>query len=93
MVIGTAEITIFISESLSLKEKRSILHSLLKRLQNKFNAAVAEVDNQDMWQKATIGVAVIGGTSAHADSQLQHIINMVESDPRIRVIEVATELF
>jgi uncharacterized protein YlxP (DUF503 family) len=38
-------------------------------LQNKFNTAVAEVNNQDMWQKATIGVTVIGGTSAHVDSQ------------------------
>lgn len=92
MFIGTAKISIYLGETHSLKEKRSILQSLLKRLQNKFNAAVAEVADQDLWQKATIGIAVIGGSASHADSQLQAIINMVESDPLVRVGEVETEL-
>lgn len=93
MIIGTAQISVFLGETHSLKEKRSIVQSLIKRLQNKFNAAIAEVSDQELWQKATLGVAVIGGSASHADSQLQAIINLVESDPRVRIGEVETELF
>lgn len=93
MVIGTAQISIYLGEAHSLKEKRTIVQSLVKRLQNKFNAAIAEVADQELWQKATIGAAVIGGSVSHADSQLQAIVNFVESDPRVRIGEVETELY
>lgn len=92
MIIGTAQISVFLGEVHSLKEKRSIVQSLIKRLQNKFNAAIAEVADQELWQKATIGVAVIGGSASHADSQLQAIINFIEFDPRVKTGKVETEL-
>ncbi len=92
VIIGIAELTIFLPEQHSLKEKRSIIQSLLKRMGNKYNASVAEIGEQDKWQKSIIGVAVIGGTTAHAHSQLQSIIRFVEGEPRLELVEVVTEV-
>lgn len=93
MIIGTAAITIYLPESHSLKEKRSVLQSVIKKIRNKFNAAVAEIENQDKWQKCTIGIAIIGGNTAHADSQLQSIINYVEAEPRFLTGAIEVEIF
>lgn len=61
-------------------------------MRSKFNVAVAEIADQDLWQKITLGIAVIGGNSAHAGSQLQAIIDWLEAEPRLRVGEVETEI-
>lgn len=92
MTIGVATMILHLPEARSLKEKRSILQSLIRKMQNKFNAAVSEVEDQNLWQRATLGVAVIGGDSAHASSQLQAIIRFVESEPSVVMADVRTEI-
>lgn len=92
MIIGTATITLHLPYAHSLKEKRSVLQGVIRKVQNKFNAAVAEVEDQDLWQKATIGVAVIGGDSSHASSQIQAIIRFVEAEPSVVMADVRTEI-
>ena len=57
MVVGTLTITLQVPHSTSLKEKRQVVRSLTARLRQAFNAAVAEVGDQDLWQSAVIGVA------------------------------------
>ncbi|EPZ55402.1 hypothetical protein H477_3404 [[Clostridium] sordellii ATCC 9714] len=54
----------------SLKEKRMILKSIVKKLQNKFNISVSEVDNQDIHQSIVIGIAGICLDSRQADSTI-----------------------
>ena len=68
MVIGTCRITLRLAENHSLKGKRSVVKPLMERLHNKFNVAVAEVDDNDRWQMATIGVACVSNTQAHANA-------------------------
>jgi uncharacterized protein YlxP (DUF503 family) len=92
LIIGTALVTVYLPETGSLKDKRSILQSLIKRMRSKFNAAVAEVAEQDKWQKGVIGIAVISGKTIHAESQLQAIINFMEAETRVFVGEVEIEL-
>ncbi|NLJ85614.1 MAG: DUF503 domain-containing protein [Firmicutes bacterium] len=92
MVIGIAKITLHIFDCQSLKEKRRVVNSLLHRLRNRFNAAIAEIDDQDLWQKSTIGAAVIGGSTAHASSQLQSIVDFVESQPLANITAIETEI-
>lgn len=92
MVIGILQMELHIYDCQSLKDKRSIINSLIRRLRNKFNAAIAEVDHQDLWQKGTIGAVVIGGSTAHAHSQLQSILDFVEGQPVVMVTAVETEL-
>ena len=91
MVIGVATIELYLSDCQSLKDKRSITKSLIQRLRNKFNAAIAEVDDYKYWQKSTIGIAVIGGSTAHADSQLQSIVAFIEQQPMVLITNIETE--
>ena len=68
-----------------------MMKSLTQRLRNKFNAAIAEIDHQDLWQTSTIGVAVIGGSTAHASSQLQSILAFIERQPMVLITTIETE--
>lgn len=92
MRIGSAVLEIHIIGAQSLKQKRMILLSVIKRAQNKFNAAIAEVGSQDLWQRAEVGIAVVSTSTKHADGQLQVIVNFFEQDPRLEVITVETEV-
>ena len=78
MFVCVARLTLQIPESGSLKAKRQVLRRVTERVKARFNAAVAEVDDQDLWQKATIGLAVIGNERAHVDEQMEKIIHFVE---------------
>ena len=92
MIIGVLNLELGIYHAQSLKDKRSIMKSLIRRLQNKFNAAIAEVDHHDFWKKSTLGAAVIGGSTAHADSQLQSIVVFIEQQPMVLVTNIETEI-
>ena len=59
IIVGLCTVELFIPESQSLKDKRQVLLSLKDRLRDKFNLSVAEVDGQDLWQKAVLGLACV----------------------------------
>ena len=64
--------------SRTLKEKRTIVKSVVERLRNRFNASVAELDDLDSAGVATIGAAVLSNDARHADEQAQAIVAAVE---------------
>jgi uncharacterized protein YlxP (DUF503 family) len=68
MIIGACRIRLHLPESHSLKEKRKVVRSLVERLRSRFNLSVAEVDEQDRWQIAVLGLASasLDGAAAHA---------------------------
>jgi uncharacterized protein len=80
VVIAMAYLLIEIPESHSLKEKRSIVRPIIKRIQTRFNVSVAEIDNLDSWQVAGIGIACVSNSQRHADEMLQKIISFVEGN-------------
>jgi uncharacterized protein len=53
----------------SLKDKRMVLRRVKDRLQ-KFNVAVAEIEHQDLWQRATLGIVAISTTAEHVEQSL-----------------------
>jgi uncharacterized protein len=61
-----------------LKEKRQVIRSLMERLRRQFNVAVAEVEEQDAWQTAVIGLAVVSNEAGHAVRQLDRIVEAIE---------------
>jgi uncharacterized protein YlxP (DUF503 family) len=61
-----------------LKEKRQVIRSLMERLRRQFNVAVAEVEEQDAWQTAVIGLAVVSNEAGHAARQLDRIVEAIE---------------
>jgi hypothetical protein len=78
MFVGIVRIELHIPAATSLKEKRSVVRSLKDRIRQRVRAAVAEVDHQDLWQRAALGVAVVSGESRQVDEQLQAIRNLVQ---------------
>jgi uncharacterized protein len=80
VVVGTLTVTLQVPDSSSLKEKRQVLRSLTARVRQTFNAAVAEVGDQDLWQSAVIGIVCVSSDSRHADEMCQKILNFVEAN-------------
>lgn len=78
MLVGAVEIRLHLPQARSLKDKRRIVQSIKARLANEFQAAVAEVDDLDLWQSAVIGVAVVSNDGRHANERLSKIVDFVE---------------
>ena len=76
----------------SLKEKRTIVKSLIAKLQNKFHVSAAEIDEQDTHQIAVIGVAAIVPYNAAADSLMEKISLFVEENTEAEIIDEEWEI-
>lgn len=93
MIVGVCEITLHLPDCHTLKEKRQIIKSVLARVRNKFEVAIAEVDDQDLWQIAKIGVSCVSNSSQHAEETLAHVQRYIEETrPDIMVSESTFEL-
>ncbi|MEY4526523.1 MAG: hypothetical protein RL768_242 [Nitrospirota bacterium] len=92
MVVGVCTVELWIPESQSLKDKRQVLHSLKDRLRGKFNLSVAEVDGQDLWQKAVLGMACVANDGSHVEQVLEQALNVMKSMPAVEVVRVHREL-
>ena len=77
MIVGLLSVELFIPHAQSLKDKRMVLRSIKDRLK-KFNVAVAEVEHQDMWQRAGLGVVAISTTTEHVDRELAAVADEIE---------------
>jgi uncharacterized protein YlxP (DUF503 family) len=87
-------VTLHISASQSLKDKRQIVRSLLQRLRNEFNVSAAEVDTQDKRQLATLGLAYVSGDATHAEEVLDNALRYIEQTrPDVEVSAVSTDVF
>jgi uncharacterized protein YlxP (DUF503 family) len=62
-----------------LKDKRQVVRSVAQRIRNRFEVSVAEVADNDAWQRATLGVAVVANDARHCDEVLREIVGYVES--------------
>ena len=92
MIIVAAMITLIIPENDSLKGKRRVIKSLMERVRHKFEAAVAEVGDNDLWQKARIGVALVGNDSHLLETRLQQIMKFMENQHLAEIIDSQVEL-
>jgi uncharacterized protein len=78
MAVGLLTLEIHIPDSRSLKDKRQVLRSLKDRLRGRFNVAVAELDHQDSWQRAQVGIVSISNDAAHLEQSLRTVLNEAE---------------
>ena len=96
MNIGVGKVSLRIPENMDLKGKRQVLKSITGRIRHKFDVAVAEVDDNDMWQVATIGICCISNNKRHSNEVLSKAVHFIESsrfdveilDYSIEMIEV-----
>ena len=72
-VIGVLTLELRLENSHSLKDKRHVVQSLKDRLRGKFNVAVAEIDYQDLWQRAAVAAVTVSSDHAHAARVLESV--------------------
>jgi len=92
MVLGVCEIELLVSGSQSLKDKRQVLRHLKEKVKHKFNVSMAEVDYQDLWQRAMLGLACVGNDREFVREVLTKAVQVVESDVGVEVINRRLEI-
>src|SRR5208283_3773035 len=92
MVVGISRIEIFLPENHSLKEKRHAMRRIVERTKGRFNISIMEIDQTNLWQKATIGFAVIGVKQDHVNSTIENVSRYIESMYIGKVIGSKTEI-
>ena len=80
MFVGVLQVDVEIPEAQSLKDKRRVVKSVLDRMRRQFEVAAAEVSDQDVWNRAGLGIAVVSNARRHAESRLQKVLNALEDE-------------
>ncbi len=78
MVIGLLTLDLHFPGARSLKDKRQALRSLEQRVRNRHNVSLAEVEHQDLWQRAGLGIVAIATSQAHVEQQLSAVVDEIE---------------
>jgi uncharacterized protein YlxP (DUF503 family) len=92
MVVATCVITLELSGVGSLKEKRSILHSIIARLRREFNLSVAEVGGHDAWGQAVVGLAAVGNDKGYVHGQMEKAVGWIaEHRPDVPIYDYSIE--
>jgi hypothetical protein len=92
MITGCGIIILRLHGCNSLKEKRKIIKSIIGKIRNHFNVAMAEIGDNDIYQKARIGFAIVGNDRQTVNSKMDKIFNMVENLGLAEVVETDMEL-
>ena len=88
MHVLSAKLTFYISDAVSLKDKRQARRSLIEKTRQRFNVSISEVVAQDVHQTLVVGIAVVSGDMAHAQNSLDEIIRFMENNPNAELIGV-----
>jgi uncharacterized protein YlxP (DUF503 family) len=91
MHVGIARVALHLAGNSSLKGKRMVVKSVAQRVRNRFNVAVAEIDTQDAWQVATLGIVCLSDDPRHSNEVLSKVIDFIESerlDAEVGVVEM-----
>jgi uncharacterized protein YlxP (DUF503 family) len=93
MIVGVLKAQLHLQGITSLKEKRSIVKSLLGRLKSRFNISIAEVDHQDSKTCAVIAMALVSNDTSFVNQQFDKIINFMQNDGRFYLGKIERETF
>ena len=77
MNVGVCRISLRLPENLSLKGKRQVLKSIVTRVGNKFSVSIAEVDDHDSWQLATLGICCVSNNKRYTNEVLSKVVDFV----------------
>lgn len=92
MIVGLCTVELHFPDAQSLKSKRKVLVSLKTKLQNQFNISIAEIDENDLWQKATLGIASVANETARVNQTLDHVLNVIRGNPSLELLRSQIEI-
>ncbi|WP_368646096.1 DUF503 domain-containing protein [Alkalibacterium putridalgicola] len=87
MVLMGVEVTLLIFDSYSLKEKRSVIKSILRRSENRHHLSAAEVDDMDLQNKAVIGFGIVGNDRVLCRKRLDAALKEVEENYEVEILD------
>jgi len=91
MVIGLLLLELHIPGAESLKDKRQALRGMETRMRDRLNVSVAEVEHQDLWQRARLAVVAVNTDQRHLDATLQAALKEAERASLVEVLDVHRE--
>lgn len=92
MTVAVCRVTFRLHGNQSLKDKRRVVKSLVEKCRHRFNVSVAEVDDQDVYQRAVIGVAVVGNDGRVLNSLLDRVVEFMDSMGLAELVDHELEL-
>lgn len=92
MIVGVLKVGMIIPGNSSLKGKRKVIKSLLDKLRSKFNIAAAEVEDNDLWQRAGLGLSFVGNDPRFINSAMDKVLDYIERNPDAEIIESQSEI-
>lgn len=91
MAVAVGKFELHFPMAHSLKEKRHILRCVMDRVKAKFNVSIAEVENQDLWQRGTVGVAIVSNDRTLLDQIGQRIEEILSGHEEAQITERSWE--
>lgn len=92
MIIGVCRIKLRLPESSSLKDKRQVVKSIEGRVKNRFGVSIAEVEDQDVWQIAVLGICCVSNDGRHAGEIISRVIDFIsDSHFNIEILDTQME--
>ena len=93
MHIGFCRLELYLPDNHSLKGKRQVARSVTARIRNQYNVAVAEVGDNDLWQRLTLGVCCLSNDTQHANEMLSKVVSFVEKTrDDLELLDYQTEI-
>jgi uncharacterized protein YlxP (DUF503 family) len=90
VTVGIARVTLFLGEAHSLKDKRMVMRKVKDLVRNKFNVSISEVSENDRWQRAVLGLTLVGSDRKFVESSLDEVLKFIRS--RVQVSNEEKEL-
>ena len=92
MMIGVLHVDVFLPSAQSLKDKRSALDGLTGQLRHRFNVAVAQLNADEKWQRATVGIAAIGDDRPYVEGLLRQVTGWLRQQRAVELVRVEQEI-
>ena len=91
MIINGYQLTFIIYDSYSLKDKRNVMKSIIKRMHNKYNISIAEVGKLDKVNQGMIGIAIVGNDAVFCQKVFDQVLSEIESSYEIEVHDIQND--
>jgi hypothetical protein len=79
MIVGICHLDVIIPENHSLKGKRQVIKRVIDRVKNRFNISIAEVGDNELWQRSQLGMSLVGNDRKFINSYLDRVVNFIEA--------------
>lgn len=92
MIAGLVTLDLHVPGASGLKAKRAVVKSLIAGLRNDLKVSVAEIGHQDLWQRATLGVAIAASSEIGARKVAQQVEKIVYREPRVELVAITVDV-